>query len=100
MTQTSAENRTILVTGAGGVIGGHLTAELPNQGHAVKAVDQKPFDQWYQSFGQAENFQKDCSRFDDCRVLCADVDENYNLAADMGGRKVIEAKLSGNHSWH
>lgn len=31
--------RAILVTGAGGFIGGHLVADLRRQGHAVRAVD-------------------------------------------------------------
>ena len=34
-------NKTILVTGAGGFIGGHLVAKLLRDGHRVRAVDKK-----------------------------------------------------------
>ena len=40
----------ILVTGAGGFIGGHLVKELQNRGYWVKAVDIKPLEDWYQCF--------------------------------------------------
>ena len=39
----------ILVTGAGGFIGGHLVKSMLEQGHKVRAVDKKPQWQWYQS---------------------------------------------------
>ena len=32
----------ILVTGAGGFIGGHLVKSMLEQGHKVRAVDKKP----------------------------------------------------------
>ena len=38
----------ILVTGAGGFIGGHLVKELMKQGYDVRGVDIKPFEEWYQ----------------------------------------------------
>ena len=46
----------VLVTGAGGFIGGHLVAELLQQrGHTqIRAVDVKPLDEWYQRFGRRE----------------------------------------------
>ncbi len=48
-------NETILVTGAGGFIGGHLVGKLLQEGHRVRAVDKKPQSQWYQRFPAAEN---------------------------------------------
>ena len=50
----------ILVAGAGGFIGGHLVAELIRKGHTdIRAVDIKPFGEWYQKFPQVENLQLD-----------------------------------------
>ena len=46
----------ILVTGAGGFIGGAMVAELRRQGYKrIRAVDIKPLAEWYQVFGDAEN---------------------------------------------
>ena len=42
----------ILVTGAGGFIGGHIIKELLNRGYEVRGVDIKKFDEWYQYFGR------------------------------------------------
>ena len=36
----------ILVTGAGGFLGGHLIRRLLERGFAVRAVDCKPFENW------------------------------------------------------
>ena len=44
----------VVVTGAGGFIGGHLVAELRRLGHRrLRAVDVKPIDEWYQKIGRA-----------------------------------------------
>ena len=45
----------VLVTGAGGFIGGHLVDRLLRQGHRVRAVDQKDFRHWYQVHDDAES---------------------------------------------
>ena len=42
----------ILVTGAGGFIGGHLVKELFKKGYSVRAVDIKPLEKWYQVFNE------------------------------------------------
>jgi len=81
----------ILVCGAGGFIGGHLVADLRRKGvTGIRAVDQKPFDQWYQRFDDVENFQLDLSRLDACEKAVQGCDVVYNLAADMGGMGFIE----------
>jgi nucleoside-diphosphate-sugar epimerase len=81
----------ILVTGAGGFIGGHLVADLLAQGHTrVRAVDRKPLDEWYQRHDGAENRQLDLERKDACFDAADGVAEIYNLAADMGGMGFIE----------
>ena len=81
----------IVVTGAGGFIGGHLVADLRRQGHTrLRAVDIKPLDQWYQRFDDVENLSLDLSEKAACERTCAGATEVYNLAADMGGMGFIE----------
>lgn len=80
-----------VVTGAGGFIGGHLTRRLVAAGRTVRAVDIKPLSQWYQVTGEAQNLARcDLSRRDNCELVCAEADEVFNLAADMGGIGYIE----------
>jgi GDP-D-mannose 3', 5'-epimerase len=80
----------ILVTGAGGFIGGHLVADLLKKGHRVRAVDNKPLEQWWQRFPEAESWSANLELLDECRKACAGVVQVYNLAADMGGMGFIE----------
>jgi nucleoside-diphosphate-sugar epimerase len=80
----------IVVTGAGGFIGGHLVADLLRQSFRVRAVDVKPLDEWYQLFPAAENLQLDLRGKENCERAVADCDVVYNLAADMGGMGFIE----------
>jgi GDP-D-mannose 3', 5'-epimerase len=83
--------RTIVVCGAGGFIGGHLVADLLRQGGCrVRAVDIKPFGEWYQLFGTADNRQLDLRRRENCYEALEGANEVYNLAADMGGMGFIE----------
>jgi nucleoside-diphosphate-sugar epimerase len=82
----------ILVCGAGGFIGGHLVADLLRRGHRrVRAVDIKPFDEWYQRMPQAENLRLDLQDKTKCETAVRGADQVYNLAADMGGMGFIEA---------
>lgn len=81
----------IVVCGAGGFIGGHLVAELRAQGHTnIRAIDIKPFDEWYQRFEDVENLRLDLSLKENCSEAARDADTIYNLAADMGGMGFIE----------
>lgn len=85
------KDKKILVAGAGGFIGGHLVNYLFSKGYRhIRAVDIKPFAQWYQRFDTAENHQLDLSEKGACYSVADGVDEIYNLAADMGGMGFIE----------
>ncbi|HEX6617598.1 MAG TPA: NAD-dependent epimerase/dehydratase family protein [Gemmatimonadales bacterium] len=83
-------NGLAVVAGGGGFIGGHLVGELLHRGWAVRAVDIKPTDQWYQLVLGAENIVADLSQIEQCRRVCAGADRVYQLAADMGGMGFIE----------
>jgi GDP-D-mannose 3', 5'-epimerase len=81
----------VVVCGAGGFIGGHLVSKLTQEsGFTVRAVDQKPFDQWYQKFDEAENMVLDLAEMSSCRKAVDGANLVYNLAADMGGMGFIE----------
>jgi GDP-D-mannose 3', 5'-epimerase len=84
-------DRLIAIGGAGGFIGGHLVNSLRQRGFTrIRAVDIKPFDEWYQCFDDVENLQLDLKEKDNCYTTCAGAAEVYNLAADMGGMGFIE----------
>ena len=80
----------IVVTGAGGFIGGHLVAQLLQQGNRVRAVDVKPLEEWYQRFDAVENLQLDLNLREACNEAVDGMDLVYNLAANMGGMGFIE----------
>ena len=81
----------ILVTGAGGFIGGHLVADLLRRGHsAVRGVDIKPLSQWHQRRDAADNVVADLREKEACVEVCRGATQVYNLACDMGGMGFIE----------
>ena len=81
----------IVVTGAGGFIGGHLIARLRREGHVrIRAVDCKPFDEWFQRFDDVENRTLDLRQAAACDEACHGAATVYNLACDMGGMGFIE----------
>src|ERR1700676_4504894 len=84
-------NDKILIAGAGGFIGGALVALLRKQGYRdLRAVDVKPFDEWYQHFDDVENLSLDLNLRENCEIASKDAYEVYNLAANMGGMGFIE----------
>src|SRR5215472_10279824 len=81
----------ILVAGGGGFIAGHLVNSLREAGFDnIRAVDRKPFSQWYQIFGDVDNRTLDLTGFEACQEAAEDAAYIYNLAADMGGMGFIE----------
>ncbi len=80
-----------VVTGAGGFIGGSLVAQFRSEGRKkIRAIDIKPFDEWYQFFDDVENLSLDLNLRENCDIAAADAGDIYNLAANMGGMGFIE----------
>ena len=83
----------ILVCGAGGFIGSHLVEKLKEQGHYLIGADlhhplynKTPADEFYiMDLREQENVR---------RLITSDIDEIYQLAADMGGAGYI---FTGEH---
>ena len=81
----------ILVTGAGGFIGGHMVRTLRDRGFRhIRAVDRKPFEEWYQFFDDVENLHLNLALLGACQTAAKDADYVFNLACDMGGMGFIE----------
>ena len=85
------KNDLILVTGAGGFIGGSLVRYFTNKGFTrIRAVDKKPLPMWYQQTPGVENLCLDLSDKESCIKAAEGAVEVYQLAADMGGMGFIE----------
>jgi len=81
----------IVITGAGGFIGGALARYFQERGFTrIRAVDKKPLPDWYQIVPGVESLCLDVSEQLNCEKACAGATEVYNLAADMGGMGFIE----------
>jgi nucleoside-diphosphate-sugar epimerase len=83
----------ILVLGAGGFIGSHLVKKLKKEGHWVRGVDLKHPE--FTSSTADEFIVGDLREQEVCRkIVTTDIDEIYQLAADMGGAGYI---FTGDH---
>lgn len=86
------ENELVLVTGAGGFIGGALVADFRRRGFTrIRAVDIKPLNEWYQSFPDVDNLVLDLNLRESCQRAAAGAHQVFNLAANMGGMGFIES---------
>jgi len=83
-----AEATRVLVTGAGGFIGHHLTKYLKERGYWVRGVDIKEPE--YEATAADEFSLLDLSEPQNCRRATEGIDEVYGLAANMGGIGFIE----------
>ena len=84
-------SRNILVAGAGGFIGGWLVNELSKDvSNKILCVDIKPISEWHQVFSGTQNLVADLKNPEICLETTNDIEQIYNLAADMGGMGFIE----------
>ena len=83
-----ANQARVLVTGAGGFIGHHLTKYLVALGYWVRGVDIKTPE--YETSAAHEFEVLDLRRWENCVQATRGVDEVYGLAANMGGIGFIE----------
>ena len=86
----SRDIKNILVTGAGGFIGGHLVKRLLKDGYNVVGADIKPLDYWFQKFDKAKNFSMDLNDYNNCLSVTKNIDGVFNLACNMGGMGFIQ----------
>ena len=86
----SRKIKNILVTGAGGFIGGHLVKRLLKDGYNVVGADIKPLEYWFQRFDKAKNFTMDLNDYNNCLSVTKNIDGVFNLACNMGGMGFIE----------
>src|SRR3977135_928648 len=81
----------VLVTGAGGFIGGHLVDTLRQRGFKkIRAVDVKVLPDWYQRFEDVENIQHNLKDLSAAYEVTKGARYVFNLACDMGGMWFIE----------
>src|ERR1044072_545461 len=78
----------VLVTGAGGFIGHHLTKYLIDRGYFVRGRDIKQRE--YESTAADEFFLLDLSEQENCLQATEGMDQVYGVAANMGGIGFIE----------
>jgi nucleoside-diphosphate-sugar epimerase len=85
------KDQLIVVNGAGGFIGGNLVADLRRQGYKkIRAIDIKPYHEWYQKYDDVENLVLDLNLKESCEQAAQQAHTVYNLAANMGGMGFIE----------
>lgn len=77
----------VLVCGAGGFIGGHLVKRLKSEGYWVRGVDLKRHE--YRKTQADEFVIGDLRDPRTCEIVTRDIDEVYQLAADMGGAAFV-----------
>jgi nucleoside-diphosphate-sugar epimerase len=74
----------ILVAGAGGFVGSHMSKRLYKEGHFVRGVDIK-WDGYFEEPYYSEKLTLDLRDYESCLKATRDMDYVYQFAADMGG---------------
>jgi GDP-D-mannose 3', 5'-epimerase len=92
MRQVLSRTDPILVSGAGGFIGGWLVRHLQEEGFtSLRAVDLKPIAEWHQVLPGVDNRVADLRSLEACKEAVDGIEHVFNLACDMGGMGFIEA---------
>jgi GDP-D-mannose 3', 5'-epimerase len=89
----TGQQKTALVTGAGGFIGHHLVKYLKHKGYLVRGVDIKLPE--YERTSADEFMQLDLRDYANCLEATIGAMEVYHLAADMGGIGYISTSHAG-----
>src|SRR3954466_6853046 len=84
-----SEQTKVLVTGAGGFIGHHLTKYLVERGYWVRGVDIKEPE--FETTAANEFELLDLKYWENCLQATRGIDQVYGLAANMGGIGFIES---------
>jgi GDP-D-mannose 3', 5'-epimerase len=87
-----SDDKTAVVTGAGGFIGHHLVRMLKSRGYWVRGVDVKNPD--FEPTHADEFLLDDLKSPDACDRAVAGMQDVYQLAADMGGIGYITSKFA------
>lgn len=82
----------ILVTGAGGFLGGHLVGRLLLQGHDVRAVSRGDRSKWSQLNPGAQNWQMNLAVPREAWRAVQGVDRVFHMAAMIGGIGYLESR--------
>jgi len=91
MTNISGGGKRVLVAGGGGFIGSHLAKRLKEEGNYVVAADWQRNEYFKEEEFCNEFHLVDLRWLDNCVKVCKDIEEVYNLAADMGGMGFIQS---------
>lgn len=84
----------VLIGGGGGFIGSHLAKRLKNEGNYVVVADWQRNEYFKEEEFCNEFHLVDLRSLENCLKVTKDIEEVYNLAADMGGMGFIQS----NHS--
>ena len=81
----------VLICGAGGFIGGHLTSHFSKEKNfEIVCADIKPKNFWFQIDENLKNYSLDLKDYESALKVTNNVDYIFNFACNMGGMGFIE----------